>query len=233
MTPRLSCGGGEISASWNWGWAVAGSRLAHPGGNCRWRRYRRRFPSAIVESSRGNVLFLRELINGALESGVLTSELGLWHLRGSLCIRPRLRDLIEERLTGLNAQEPEALELVALGEPMNLTLLERLVPLNALEQLERRGLLDVLDRDAGPELRLNHPFYGDVPQGSASLTSSHPSSLVPSLTPPTRTTGWTVRDTLRVAVWRLEGGGGGRIEITQAAARTALRMEDYSLAVRA
>jgi DNA-binding CsgD family transcriptional regulator len=186
---------------------------------------------AIVESSRGNVLFLRELINGALESGVLASELGLWHLKGSLSHSPRLRDLIEERLTGLNAQEREALELVALGEPINLTLLERLVPLDALEQLERRGLLDVLGGDAGPELRLNHPFYGDVLR--AQLPSLRRILLSRSLADAADEDDVVDgRDALRVAVWRLEGGGGGRIEITQAAARTALRMDDYSLAVR-
>ncbi len=45
---------------------------------------------AMVETSGGNVLFLRELIHGALESGVLTSELGLWRLNGSLSHSPRL-----------------------------------------------------------------------------------------------------------------------------------------------
>jgi DNA-binding CsgD family transcriptional regulator len=185
---------------------------------------------AIVESSRGNVLFLRELIQGALESGLLTSELGLWHLTGSLSHSPRLRDLIEERLIGLSEPEREALELVALGDPIHLTLLERLVPLEALERLERRGLLDVLESDAGPELRLNHPFYGDVVRAhlpplrrvllSRSLADAADEGVVQG------------RDALRVALWRLDGGGGGRIEITQAAARTALKMEEYTLACR-
>ncbi len=186
---------------------------------------------AIVESSRGNVLFLRELIFGALESGVLTSELGLWHLKGSLSHSPRLRDLIEERLTGLSAQEREALELVALGDPVQLRLLERLVPLEAFETLEGRGLLDVLEGDAGPELRLNHPFYGDVVR--AQLPSLRRMLLSRSLADAADNVGAAGgRDAMRVAVWRLEGGGDGQIEITQAAARTALRMEDYALAVR-
>jgi DNA-binding CsgD family transcriptional regulator/tetratricopeptide (TPR) repeat protein len=186
---------------------------------------------AIVESSGGNVLFLRELIHGALESRVLTSELGLWSLRGSLAHSPRLRDLIEERLTGLSKTEREALELVALGDPVPLKLLEHLVPLEAIEQLEGRGLLDVLEGNAGPELRLNHPLYGDVVR--TQLPSLRRIRLSRSLADAADIDG-TVEgsDALRVAVWRLDGGGGGRVEITQAAARTALRMEDYSLAVR-
>ena len=186
---------------------------------------------AIAESSRGNVLFLRELIFGALESGVLTSELGLWRLKGSLSHSPRLRDLIEERLTGLSAQEREALELVALGDPVQLKLMEHLVPLEALETLEGRGLLDVLDSDSGPELRLNHPFYGDVVR--AQLPSLRRILLSRSLADAADLVGAAEgRAAMRVAVWRLEGGGEGQIEITQAAARTALRMEEYALAVR-
>jgi DNA-binding CsgD family transcriptional regulator/tetratricopeptide (TPR) repeat protein len=187
--------------------------------------------AAIVESSGGNVLYLRELIHGALESGVLTSELGLWRLKGSLSHSPRLRDLIEERLTGLNETDRLALELVALGDPVPLTLLERLVPLEAVERLEGRGLLDVLNSDAGPQLRLNHPLYGEVVR--AHLPSLRRIRLSRSLADAADADGDVAgRESLRVAVWRLDGGGGGRIEITQAAARTALRMEDYALAVR-
>ncbi|HEX4220020.1 MAG TPA: LuxR C-terminal-related transcriptional regulator, partial [Acidimicrobiales bacterium] len=81
-----------------------------------------------------------------------------------------------------------------------------------------------------PELRLNHPFYGDVVRAhlpplrrvllSRSLADAADEGVVHG------------RDALRVALWRLDGGGGGRIEVTQAAARTALKMEEYSLALR-
>lgn len=117
---------------------------------------------SLVESSAGNVLFLRELIQGAQESGALTSELGLWRLQGSLAHSPRLRDLIEQRLNGLSDEEHEALELVALSDPVRLDLLETLVSLRSVERLELLGLLDVLDKESGPELRLNHPLYGEV-----------------------------------------------------------------------
>jgi DNA-binding CsgD family transcriptional regulator len=189
---------------------------------------------AIVESSAGNVLFLRELIQGAMESGALISELGLWHLKGSLAHSPRLRDLIELRLTGLSESEREALELVALSDPVDLALLERLLPLQAVEGLERRGLLDVLSSDSGAELRLNHPLYGEVVR--AHLPSIRRIRLSRSLADAAEHPGEPGEldslDTLRVAVWRLDGGGGGRMETTQAAARTALRTENYALAVR-
>jgi DNA-binding CsgD family transcriptional regulator/tetratricopeptide (TPR) repeat protein len=186
---------------------------------------------ALVESSAGNVLILRELMQGAIESGALSSELGLWRLNGSLAHSPRLRDLIEQRLTGLNQQEREALELVALSDPVRLSLLEQLVPLAAIEQLEERGLVDALSVEAGTELRLNHPLYGEVVR--AHLPSIRRIRLSRSLADASEVNGeMHGRDTLRVAVWRLDGGGGGRLDTALTAARTALRTENYALAVR-
>ncbi len=186
---------------------------------------------AIVDASQGNVLFLRELIQGAMESGSLSSELGLWRLNGSLAHSPRLRDLVEQRLTGLQDQEREALELVALGDPLGLEFLERLVPLEAIEGLERRGLVDVLDNGDGPELHLNHPLYGDVVR--AQLPSIRRIRLSRSLADAAEAQGSVEgQEALRVAVWRLDGGGEGRLDTTVAAARRARRSEDYALAVR-
>jgi DNA-binding CsgD family transcriptional regulator len=186
---------------------------------------------SLVESSSGNVLFLRELIQGALESGALTSELGLWRLRGSLAHSPRLRDLIEQRLSGLSEPELEALELVSLSDPVRLDLLEHLVDLRSIERLETLGLLDVLDKESGPELRLNHPLYGEVVR--AHLPSIRKIRLSRALADAAEVRGKVNdRDTLRVAVWRLDGGGGGRTDATLEAASIALRTENYALAAR-
>jgi len=56
----------------------------------------------------GQRAVLRELVQSAQESGALASELGLWRLKGSLAHSPRLRGLIEQRLTGLSDDEREA-----------------------------------------------------------------------------------------------------------------------------
>ena len=185
----------------------------------------------LVDGCAGNVLFLRELIQGAAESGALRSELGLWRLDGSLAHSPRLRDLIEQRLRGLDRQEREALELVALADPVPLDLLERLVPLEAVERLEERGLLDAPVGESGPELRLNHPLYGEVVR--AHLPSIRRTRLCRSLADAAEGRGRPgTFDALRVAVWRLDGGGGGHPESTLAAARTARRIEEYELAIR-
>jgi hypothetical protein len=121
--------------------------------------------------------------------------------------------------------------LVALSDPVRLDLLETLVSLRSVERLESRGLLDVLDKESGPELRLNHPLYGEVVR--AHLPSIRRIRLSRSLADAAEAKGKVDdRDTLRVAVWRLDGGGGGREDTTLEAATIALRTENYALAVR-
>jgi phage gp46-like protein len=121
--------------------------------------------------------------------------------------------------------------LVALSDPVRLDLLETLVSLRSVERLESRGLLDVLDKESGPELRLNHPLYGEVVR--AHLPSIRRIRLSRSLADAAEAKGKVDdRDTLRVAVWRLDGGGGCREDTTLEAATIALRTENYALAVR-
>jgi predicted ATPase len=142
----------------------------------------------LVTASAGNVLFLRELIHGALESGTLRRQFGLWRLDGPLTDSPRLRDLIGRRIGRLADTEREALELVALGDPLELSLLTELVPMATIEQLEHRGVLEVTSSEdtteprpahgvtagvtttaeEGPQIRLAHPLYGEVVRAALS-----------------------------------------------------------------
>src|SRR6185436_17978408 len=116
--------------------------------------------------SGGNALFLRELIDGGLESGALTDRFGLWRLDGPLLGSPRLQDLIGQRLAGLPSDQLEALQLVALGDPLELSLLSSLVSIETIELLEGRGIIEAvrtgLDEQDDLEVRLAHPLYGEA-----------------------------------------------------------------------
>ncbi|MGA8682481.1 MAG: AAA family ATPase [Acidimicrobiales bacterium] len=184
---------------------------------------------ALMRQSSGNVLFLRELVQGALESGALASQRGIWRLEGSLAASPRLRDLIDERFRGLSRAERETLELLALGEPLELAVLASLVPEAVVEGLERRGLLDASAGWRGPDVRLAHPLYGEVV--GAHLSRVRRARLCRSLADVTEGAGpLRARDVLRVAVWRLDGGGGSPA-VTLQAAKMAYHDEDYALAI--
>jgi DNA-binding CsgD family transcriptional regulator/tetratricopeptide (TPR) repeat protein len=184
----------------------------------------------LVAASAGNVLFLRELIRGAVESGALENAYGLWRLEGSLGESARLRDLIAARLAGLTEEERTALELTALGEPLRLSVLRALVPVDAVERLEQRHLLEAGGEGNDPELRLAHPLYGETVR--AMLPAVRRSRLSRALADTVETSAeLSGPESLRVAVWRLDGGG-GRPETIAHAARSAFRSEDYDLAER-
>jgi DNA-binding CsgD family transcriptional regulator len=109
----------------------------------------------------GNVLFARELLSAALDSGHLVAVSGIWTLTGPIAAPPRLRELVAERLRGLGADEQRALDLLALGEPLPFDVMLEMVGSGALELLEERGLL-VVDDAAGAAARLGHPLLADV-----------------------------------------------------------------------
>ena len=72
----------------------------------------------LAARSRGNPMFLRELVNGALETGALVDAGGLWRLQGALSPTVRLVELVALRLGDLSQSERSVLELLALGEPL-------------------------------------------------------------------------------------------------------------------
>jgi DNA-binding CsgD family transcriptional regulator/tetratricopeptide (TPR) repeat protein len=183
---------------------------------------------ALVAASAGNVLFLRELVQGGLESGALRVESGFWRLRGPVAGTARLRDLISARVVGLPDDEREALELVALAEPVGLALLCEIVSLDTVERLEARALIDA---GSGDEVGLVHPLYGELLR--AELSPIRRARLCRALADAVEAAGeLRGTDVLRVAVWRLEGGGAIRPELAMAAGRRAFKTERFDLAVR-
>ena len=186
---------------------------------------------SLVEVSRGNVLFLRELVQGGLEAGTLVKQFGIWQLTGPLAGSPRLQDLIGSRLRGLTADERTALELVALGDPLPVAILHAIVPEAAVEAIEEKGLLETSAGDHGTESTLAHPLYGEVVR--LALPVSRRARLSRSLADAAEAAGaHRGQDLLRVAVWRLDGGGGTDADAATEAARLAFRSGDYQLAVR-
>ncbi len=121
---------------------------------------------AILETSGGNALYLRELVIGAAESGALQASDGLWRLRGALPVSDSLNDLVTTRMQDLDGAERHALELLALGEPLRLSEILKLAGGSALTVLEERGLLDAAGPSADAEVRLAHPLYGEAVRSS-------------------------------------------------------------------
>ncbi len=184
----------------------------------------------LVIHSQGNVLFLRELVLGALEDGTLRNDLGIWRLHGPLRPSSRLTELVEARLREVGGDERRLLEILAFGEPLGSAELEVLGGVSVADQLERQGLVASRMSRRRLEMRLGHPVYGDVLLARTPALRTREFARL--LAEAAEATGARRRDdTLRIATWRLDAGG-GRPDRMLAAARIAQSRYDFALAER-
>src|SRR6266508_3821142 len=97
----------------------------------------------LFDASRGNPLFLRELVLGGLDAGLLRDDAGIWRLVERLALPPPLTELVEARLADVSSDERAVLEIVAIADPIGLEVLTELTGNAAMDGAERRGLLTV------------------------------------------------------------------------------------------
>lgn len=185
----------------------------------------------LLRISDGNPMALRELTLGAIESGSLRASSGLWRLEGPVTVSARLSDLVAGRVDGLDPDEYEALEVLALGEPLELGIFEGLVDSRAIEGLERRGVLTVREDDGRLEAWLEHPLHGEIVRDRMGLVRSR--NLARALADAVEASSSTRHgDVLRIATWRLESGTDAGEEVYLAAARHAYVVLDVEMARR-
>jgi DNA-binding CsgD family transcriptional regulator len=177
----------------------------------------------IWEACLGNALYLREIVVGALESGVLRRVQGVWRLTGPLGATPRLSDLVEHRLAALGEQERDVLRLLAIGEPLDVAALARAGDISVVEALEQRGMVRTWRDDGRVMVGLGHPMHGEVARhGMTAFSRMSVSRRLAEAVGP--------QDVLRYAVWRLDGGGALDPELALRAARLAYFRHDYEIA---
>ncbi len=180
------------------------------------------------ETTRGNVLFVRELIADLLEAGQLSLVHGVWRWAGGVGPAPRLREAIASRLDGLTEAGRQFLELLSVGEPLVLAMAEQVTSEEVLIDLERRGLIAV-GGDGGPSLRFSHPLFGEVLRAEmpSLLRRRINQQLVQLLR---KVTPRTPADLLKLAVLWHETGEQVDPSVLTEAAQVANRLSDYALA---
>jgi DNA-binding NarL/FixJ family response regulator len=180
----------------------------------------------IWRLSRGNVLFVRELVTTAVERRASGAE-GRVALAGEGG-QERLRDLVEERLRLIEPRWRSALEVVAVGEQVPLDAAERLIHPADLEALERRGLVAIVGTGPTEVLQVGHPLHGEVV--AAGVPRLRRRAILHDLV---EAVGDDARfDRLRLATWRLESGDPGDPEQLIGLARDAMARLDHRLAER-
>ena len=184
----------------------------------------------LWELTRGNPMFLRELILGGLDSGALGSSAGVWHWEGPMTVAPRLVELVEGRLGRLGPEELDLLELLAFGEPLGMAV-EGMVGAPVLAVAERKSLLSFEQAGRRIEVRPAHPLYGEVVREQVSPLRVRLVQL--RLADAVEASGARrAGDLLRMMTWRLEAGVRSPPEDLTLAARHAMALFDYELAER-
>jgi DNA-binding CsgD family transcriptional regulator len=152
-------------------------------------------------------------------------------LTGSLPISARLVELVDQRVGTLSDTETAALELLAMGEPLGVTLLDRLSSPDVVGSLERKGLLDARADGGRFEAWLAHPFHGEVLR--ARISPLRMRRVLATLADAVEDCGARRRgDRLRIATWRLDAGIPTDPELLLEAARQSLRAFDFDAAAR-
>lgn len=179
--------------------------------------------------SAGNVLFLRHLVQGALEGGHLHDDEGVWRMAHPAALPSSLIELVEARLTGIGEAERTLLEAVACGEPVGVALLSDVCDLRQLETLERLSLVVITREGRRLVARLAHPLHGEVLRERAPTLRAESCRRL--LAEAVEATGARrAEDLLRIATWRLEGGGPLSTDTALAAAHRARALRNLPLA---
>ena len=112
--------------------------------------------------TRGNVLYLQNIVEQEVADGRIVHENGYWRWIGDPVMPPGLVELIESRIGALPTPASEVIDVLAVGEPIELTALTRITDAAAVEEAETRGLITLEPAGSGIEVRVAHPLYGEV-----------------------------------------------------------------------
>ena len=115
----------------------------------------------VWERTRGVPLLVRELVLDAATQGLLVEDAGSWLLHGDLRTGARLQELIGARLASLTGAARALLEVVAVGEPLAVDLLDPAEG-TELDGLERRGLASCEQLAGRWVVRVDHPLVAEV-----------------------------------------------------------------------
>jgi len=183
----------------------------------------------LHDRSGGNILFLRELVLGALDARLLAYDGEIWGLAGRTAGTPRLSEMIAARLAAAPRQARPALELLALCEPLPLADVVAAADLDALAALEESGLVQVRADGRRTMVALAHPLYGESMRENLPLVRRRV-LLLGQIERTLAAEGRRSDDTRRIAAWQLEATGTADPSLLIEAAATARYAHDYAQA---
>jgi DNA-binding CsgD family transcriptional regulator len=183
------------------------------------------------ESSGGNALFVKHLVEGALEAGTLKQVRGVWQLRGRTAVTSELASLLDSRVDQLPDNVLHALRLLTFCEPLDLDTLSGIAGVEAVEDAENRGLIRVSEEHNGIDVRFNHPLFGEAIRRRLGMAAAR------------RLRGEVVRamqghpvrgptDRIRLAELTLDSDESPDVDLLVSAARDAIALTNVTLGER-
>ena len=121
--------------------------------------------------TRGNVLYLRNIVEQEVVSRRLTLRNDCWTWSGAPVIPPNLVEMVESRVGALSPEVNDVIDALAVGEPLELATLTRIAQPAAVEEAERRGLITFDSVHGHVEARVAHPLYAKVRRKRAASTT--------------------------------------------------------------
>lgn len=116
----------------------------------------------LWQLTRGNVLYLQNIVEQEVAGRRLVQDNARWRWIGDPVMPPGLVELVESRIGALPAPVGDVIDVLAVGEPIELGALTRITDAAAIEEAETRGLITLEAAGDGIEARVAHPLYGEV-----------------------------------------------------------------------
>lgn len=120
--------------------------------------------------TRGNVLYLRNIVEQEVADGRLEQRHGSWRWTGDPVMPPGLVELIESRIGSLPTAVSNVMDALAVAEPIELAALTRITDTGAVEDADIRGLISLEHVGGSVQVRVAHPLYGEVRRRNAAPT---------------------------------------------------------------
>ncbi len=181
----------------------------------------------LVRISQGNPLYLREIVTGSIDAGVLARSEDIWRFKGDVRVTPQLAEVITARLTPLPSSQRDAMELLAIGGVLDLAFASSLITIEDLEALERSGLVTVRNDAGSPAVDVSHPLYRELLRARLGPLARMRIERTLALAATDRPR--NVHEELRCVMWHVRGG----LDVDPArlldAARTAMTAFDTPL----
>jgi DNA-binding NarL/FixJ family response regulator len=166
--------------------------------------------------SGGNPLYLSELARYGLERGALAERSGVWWWLGGTGLPPRLGELLQGRLEAASPAGSEAIDVLAMGEPLPYDTLAAVAGEEAILELDRLGLVTNDESEDALRLRFAHPLLLAVAERRLSPARRRVIAGRLRLAPAEHV------DVIRRAGWEESAGGGIDVDLMLRAADAAL-----------